>query len=371
MRVAILSPSLTSGDAVSNDVLGMFASLRQRAETRVFAEGWTLDEPRIFPFEQIRSFLKKPGDILIYHFSRGWEPGGSLIADLNCRKVIKYHNITPPNFLDRYNADFAGMCLEGRQQLRPIAMSGCDLFLSDSAFNMQELIDNGAAESNSFVVPPFHHVDRLHTMEPDAEVINRYQNGSVNICTVGRVAPNKGHVDLIRAFAAYHHDYNPKSRLIIVGKEETRLGKYSRLLRELIRRLDLNGAVKFTGEVTDRQLKAYYSVANVFVTTSEHEGFCVPLIEAMALNVPIAAYASSAIPETVGAAGLVWEERNPELLAESINSIVRDRATSAGLSALGTRRYHELFTNERIRERFIGVLRRITTAGTPLAVSHT
>ena len=356
MAIGILTPSITTGDAVSNDVLGMYRVLREQDTVRIFAEGWTIKEPRVTPWLKLTSFLRKPGDILIYHYSRGWQPGLELLAELRCRKVIKYHNVTPPGFLARYSSDFAAMCLEGRQQIEPIARSNSDLYLSASAYNMRELVDAGAPAAKSFVVPPFHHVNRLNSIEADRAVLNQYQNGNVNICTVGRVAPNKNHIALIEAFGAYHGDYNAKSRLIIVGKEETRLARYSRLLRQLIRRLKLDDAVSFVGEVTDHQLKAYYSVADVFLTTSDHEGFCVPLVEAMAMKVPIAAYASSAIPETVGAAGIVWEERNPYLLAESINSIVREKEVAHSLSAMGWRRYQQYFTNERIEAQLKAVL---------------
>jgi glycosyltransferase involved in cell wall biosynthesis len=353
MTIAILTPSITTGDAVSNDVLGMYQVLRERDRVRIFAEGWSINEPRIRPSTELKSFLGKPDDILIYHYSRGWQPGLDMLDQLRCRKVIKYHNVTPPEFMASYSSDLMAMCKEGRRQLEPIARSNCVLFLSASAYNMRELIAAGAPADKSFVVAPFHHVDRLNSIEADPRVVKQYQNGSVNIFTVGRVAPNKGHVALIQAFAAYHRDYNQNSRLIIVGKEETRLAKYSNLLRRLIRRLGLKHAVSFAGGVSDHELKAYYQVADVFLTTSEHEGFCVPLVEAMAMRVPIAAYASSAIPETVGSAGLVWEERNPYLLAESIDSIVRDKALARGLSAMGWQRYQERFTNERIAEKFI------------------
>lgn len=353
-RIAILTPSMTTGDAVSNDVLGMYDVLKQHGyEVRVFAEGWTIDRPRVSPSPQIGSFLKKPGDILLYHYSRGWDPGLDLLRDLKCRKIIKYHNVTPPEFLADYNSDFAAMCLEGRQQLALIARSASDLYLSDSAYNMRELVSEGAAESKSFVVPPFHHVDRLDSIEPDSNVLDTCSDGKVNICMVGRVAPNKSHPALIEAFAAYHHDYNPHSRLIIVGKEEVRLEKYSTLLRALVSRLKLQDSVVFTGEVSDRALRAYYAAAHVFMITSEHEGFCVPLVEAMAMKIPIVAYASTAIPETVGTAGLVWEDRNPYLLAESIKSIVGDRSVGEALSAMGWRRYAQHFTNARIEAGFL------------------
>jgi glycosyltransferase involved in cell wall biosynthesis len=221
---------------------------------------------------------------------------------------------------------------------------------------MRELLAEGASESRSFVVPPFHTVDRLNAIEPDAGVLDSYADDKTNILMVGRVSPNKGHPALIAAFAAYHHDYNPNSRLLIVGKEDMRLERYSKLLRELARRLKLQDAVVFAGEVSDHALKAYYQVADAFMITSEHEGFCVPLVEAMAMKVPIVAYASTAIPETVGTAGLVWEERNPYLLAESIKSIVSDRSVGQALSDTGWRRYAQHFTNERIETTFLRAL---------------
>ncbi len=356
-RIAILTPSITTGDAVSNDVLGMYDVLKERGyDVRVFAEGWALDKPRVWPSPQIGNFIRQSSDLLIYHYSRGWDPGLDLLRELKCRKIVKYHNVTPPEFLAGYNSDFAGMCLEGRQQLALIARSACDLYLSDSGYNLRELVSEGASDAKSFVVPPFHHVDRLHSVEPDASVLKSCNDGKVNICMVGRVAPNKSHPALIEAFAAYHHDYNPSSRLVIVGKEEVRLAKYSRLLRALDKRLDLQDDVIFTGEVSDRALRAYYAAAHVFMITSEHEGFCVPLVEAMAMKIPIVAYASTAIPETVGSAGLVWEERNPYLLAESIKSIVGDRSVGQALGARGWRRYEKHFTNARIETGFLGAV---------------
>lgn len=357
MRIAILTPSITSGDAVSNDVLGMYEALHEIGNVRIFAEGWTLTQPRVFPAYKIKSFLKSSNDILIYHFSRGWEPALELLSTLRCRKVIKYHNITPPEFLAKYNHYFAGVCQEGREQIKPIARSTCDLFLSDSAYNMRELVSAGAPESQSLVVAPFHHIDRLHAIDSNAEHPSESPRGCVSICSVGRVAPNKGHLALIQAFAAYYHDYNRGSRLTIVGKEETRLGKYSRVLRELMKRLEVESAVSFAGEVSDTELKAYYDGAHVFVTTSEHEGFCVPLIEAMAMRIPIVAYASSAIPETVGPTGIVWDERNPYLIAESINSIVSDDALGDGLRELGWQRYQQHFTNSQIRKTFLRAMK--------------
>lgn len=356
-RIAILTPSITTGDAVSNDVVNMYRVLQRRGfESRIFAEGWTLTTPKIFHADRIPSFLKNSEDILIYHYSRGWDPGLELLKSLKCRTVVRYHNVTPPEFFLKYNSELAAMCLAGREQLTPIAAAGANRYLSASAYSMRELIGAGASASDSFVVPPFHQVARLNSVNADQEVLLRYKDGKTNVCMVGRLAPNKAHPALLEAFAAYYHDHNSESRLTIVGKEEARLGNYGQLLRGMVDRLRLKDAVVFSGEASEAALKAYYQTAHAFMITSEHEGFCVPLVEAMAMGVPIVAYSSSAIPETVGDAGIVWDERNPNLLAESINSIATNRSLANALSAKGLRRFEQRFTNERIEASFMNAM---------------
>jgi glycosyltransferase involved in cell wall biosynthesis len=356
-RVAILTPSITTGDAVSNDVLGMYNVLSELGhETRIFAEGWSFDKPKVWPAPKIDSFLKRPSDLLIYHYSRGWDFGLDLLRQRKWRTAIKYHNVTPPEFFIEFSEDVAKMCLEGRNQLPMIAGVGCDVYMSASSYNESELLEWGTPRTRSFVVPPFHHTSRLKLISADREVLNAYRDGKTNILMVGRVAPNKNHSGLIEAFAAYHHDYNPNSRLLIVGKTEQRLNVYNKFLKYTATQLNVADAVVFTGEVTDEQLKSYYSLADIFMITSDHEGFCVPLVEAMSMKIPIVAYRSSAIPDTVGRAGLVWTERDPYLLAQSVDSIVRDRSVGQALGDLGWERYQQLFTNERIQTRFISAI---------------
>ena len=355
-RVAILTPSITGSDAVSNDVVGMYRVLQRHGfDTRVFAESWTLKFPKVSPAQDIANFLKKRGDVLIYHYSRGWDYGLELLRNPSSHTVVRYHNVTPPEFFEGYNADLAAMCQAGRLQLNPIANSNSDRYLSASAYNMRELVDEGAPRSSSFVVPPFHHIDRLLSIPAERKVLEAYGDSKTNICMVGRVAPNKGHAALIEAFAAYHHDYNCESRLLIIGKEETRLRNYSPFLRELANRFNIREAVVFAGEVSDEALRAYYQVSHAFMITSEHEGFCVPLVEAMAMGVPIVAYASTAISETIAEAGVVWEERNPYLLAETLDRVLKN-SMSVDFSLRGRRRYAENFTNDKIETAFLDAM---------------
>ena len=353
-RIAILTSHITTGAAVSSDALGMRAVLeRQGYDARLYAESWDLQEPKIWPLNEIKDFLKEPNDILIYHHSIGWNPALGLLRDLKCRTVIKYHNITPPSFFSGISAWHEEKCREGREQLQAIVDAGCDLYLSDSDYNQQELLTAGVDESKSLVVPPFHEIDRLHSMEADLHTLDEYRNGQTIVLSVSRVAPHKGHEDLIGAFAAYHHDHNRNSRLLIVGREEEAFETYGKRLRELLNFLALEEAVEFVGEISDSELRACYLLANVFVCASKHEGFCLPLVEAMAMKLPIVSYDSAAIPETVGAAGIVLEDRNSELMAESINLLAGDEAVNVAMGIEGRRRYEKHFTTGMIEAKFL------------------
>ena len=335
----------------------MHAVLLQHGhDARLFANEWTSKDVEVLHATKVSNFLRDPDDLLIYHYSMGWNFGLHLLRDLNCRTAIKYHNITPPEFFAGISADYENACELGREQIKDIVQANCDLYLADSEYNSWELLQEGVYKSKCFVVPPFHLIDKLEVLAPDPQVLENYVDDKINILMVGRVAPNKGHAALIDALAVYRREYNEHARLLIVGKEVEPLATYSQWLRQMIARLDLNGSVVFAGCVSDEQLKSYYLAADFFMLTSEHEGFCVPLVEAMALKVPIIACASSAIPSTVGKAGIVWNERNPYLLAESVNYLNNDESISAALALMGRRRYEEFFSNERIAEEFFSAL---------------
>ncbi|HYJ47141.1 MAG TPA: glycosyltransferase family 4 protein [Pyrinomonadaceae bacterium] len=348
-RVAILTSHLSTGDAVSNDAVGMCAAFQRRGlDARLFAGSWDPSEAEVFKADGVKEFVTGPEDLLIYHFSIEWEPGLTLLRELRCRRAIKYHNVTPPGFFEGISLWHEEKCRVGREQLTEIARMNCDLYTADSEYNRLDLLNAGAAGERCFVVPPFHHVDRLRTIEADIDVLDEYRDGKTNILMVGRVAPNKGHAALIEAFSVYYHDYNRDSRLLIVGKEEAAFRTYSERLHEWTATMLSEEAVLFTGEATDRELKSYYLMANVFAMASEHEGFCVPIIEAMSMKVPVVAYASSAIPATVGGAGLVLEERNPYLMAETIDRLAGDENLNVAFGMAGWQRYERHFANEQV-----------------------
>ncbi|WGV25484.1 glycosyltransferase family 4 protein [Halotia branconii] len=361
INIAILTPCIVEGDAVSNDVVGMYNCLKKHGyNVQIFADNWHASNTNnIKYFSQVKSFIKQKKDILIYHYSVGWDIALEIINEINCVKVVKYHNVTPPEFFDGINADYANVCRSGRKQLKLIADIYGALYLSDSEYNANELYLMGVAKDNSWVIPPFHHIDDLQYIDADTSILDEYIDGKVNILMVGRLAPNKGHSTLIDAFDVYHKNYNNDSRLIIVGKHDERLSIYTKSLYEKVNYLGLQESVVFTGGVSTTTLKAYYLTANIFMITSEHEGFCVPLVESMAMKVPIVAYGSTAIPYTVGKAGLVWEQPDPYFMAGSIDCIASKESISTTLGEMGWRRYQEIFTNEQIESKFIKAIENI------------
>ena len=355
-RIAICTPVLAYGDAVSNDVLGMYKVFNSLGyETNIFVSSSDITEVETSNIDLMRGYIR-PSDILIYHHSIGWDKGLDLLFNLNCVKIIKYHNITPPDFFYGIDDSYADVCISGRRQIRYIADSNINLYLSDSSFNMNELVASGAESSSNFVIPPFNNIELLEKNNINFNIFNRYNDGKVNVLIVGRIVPNKCYQNLIDSFFLYNKLYNLNSRLIIVGSIDSRLNVYSRYLLRKIKNYGLKNKVIFTGKVSDIDLKTYYLVSKVFTIISKHEGFCVPLVEAMAMKIPIVACDSGAISETVADAGLVWKEEDPYLIAASINKITSNNDVYYYLGEMGWRRYQNNFTNEKIREEFLKVI---------------
>ena len=360
-RIAILTPTLTSADAVSNDFLTMRRVLSERGhEVRIFAENSNLAGERIDAPAAAISYLRASDDILIYHHSIGCTSGVETLHVASCRKIVKYHNVTPPEFFAGISEQHQRLCESGRAQLKDIVAARPDLYLAASAFNKSELIAAGSEADKTFVVPPFNQADELRAGKADLELFDSYHDECVNLLMVGGVRPNKGHADLIEAFATYYYHFNGQARLFIVGAGNKAFERYETALRRLIDEWSIDSRIVFTGEVSNEALKSYYLLADALLMTSEHEGFCVPLVEAMAMKVPIVAYTSTAIPETAHDSALIWDERDPYLMAQSIDFLQTNEAEKMALVYRGSRRYEENFSNRAIETQFLAVLDRLT-----------
>lgn len=357
MKAAILLPTLAARDAVGNDALAMACLLREQGiDTRIFCDvAVGVDEPTWRP-AQLLAFAGGPRDLLIYHFSVGCPSALDILKRARGFRVVRYHNITPPGFFAEYAPDYAESCARGRAEIPLVAQLGCECYLGDSHYNLAELLEHGAPAERGRVLAPFHRVEHLVEAEADLDLLDRLNDGARSVLMVGRIAPNKGHVELVDAFAAYVDACGDPARLIIVGKTDPRLQGYADKVHRRIQEHRLGQRVCWFDGLNERQLKAAYLASHSFMTLSEHEGFCVPLIEAMALGVPVVALASSAIAETVGGGGLVWNDNDRWLYAASAARLDSDSQFRNGLRDAARRRYEQQFSPAVLRERFFEIL---------------
>jgi glycosyltransferase involved in cell wall biosynthesis len=319
VRVHQLLAALSYGDAIGNEALAIRRQLRAAGhESEIFAE---LVHPRVAhlarPLHEYAD-VSSADTVCIFHFSIG-SASGRLIHHALDRLVIVYHNITPAHFFLGFHPHLAGLCHHGRRELAAFAPR-TELALGDSEFNRLELEQAGFARTG--VLPVVLDLP-LYARRPSPVVRRQYDDGRTNVLFVGRIIPNKKIDDLIRSFAFFQRYVKPESRLLLVG-DHRGFERYFDRLQELVRELRVDEVV-FTGQVDDDELYAYYRLADVFLCLSEHEGFGVPLQEAMLFGVPVVAYDAGAVRETLRGGGLLLEDKSPELVAE-----VLDRITHGG-----------------------------------------
>lgn len=310
--------TLGYGDAIGHEVLGIQRVLRRAGyESDIFVE--TAD-PRLEPLTRDYRELvdaSDPANLLLHHFSIGSKASRTAYA-LPDRMALIYHNITPPEFFADAHPTLARQCFRGRREIHAY-VDRCDLALGDSEYNRQDLESLGFSRTAVLpVIPDLGHLD-----DPaDWFVANQFDDDWTNVIFVGRVIGNKKIENLIRAFHVYHTRHNPRSRLLIVGVFSV-FERYFAALTHLVNSLGLTD-VHFVGHVSDAELIAYYELADLFLCASEHEGFCVPLIEAFYKQVPVIAYAATAVPSTMDGAGVLYEDRNPVHVAALMEAVLSD-----------------------------------------------
>jgi glycosyltransferase involved in cell wall biosynthesis len=310
--------TLGYGDAIGNEVLGIQRVLCAAGyESEIFVE---TAEPRVRPMTV--SYLElpeasHPDNVLIHHFSIGSRASRVAYA-LPDRMVLIYHNITPPEYFIDVHPALVGLCFLGRRELE-LFRHRSDLALGDSEFNRQELEAIGFPRTGVLpVVPDFAHLKG----EPNYQLAGQFDDHWTNVLFVGRTIPNKRLEDVIRWFHAYKRWFNPRSRLLFVG-EQSGFERYVATLNELVAQLGA-ADVHFLGHVSNEELVAFYEIADVFLCASEHEGFCVPLIESFYMGVPVIAYAATAVPATMDGGGVLITDKEPMQVAALIDRIVSD-----------------------------------------------
>jgi L-malate glycosyltransferase len=315
-RVHQVLATLGYGDAIGHEVLGIQRALQGAGyESEIFVE--TADRRLEHLTTDYREMVGAiaPDDVLIHHFSIGSRASRTAYA-LPGRMALVYHNITPPEYFLGVHKDLVKLCFRGRRELTAY-VSRCELALGDSEYNRQELQNLGFHSTGVLpVVPDFAHLD----LPPDTMTAGRFDDGWTNVMFVGRVIPNKKFEDVIRAFHVYRTRHNPRSRLLFIGSYGG-FEKYLAMLHALVARLGTPD-VHFLGHVSNEELTALYDVADLFLCASEHEGFCVPLIESFYKRVPVLAYAATAVPATMDGGGVLYHKKDPFEVARLMAAVL-------------------------------------------------
>ena len=351
-RVIQIVSAVKYGDAVGNDVIAIQSALKEAGYTTgIFAEFVSdkIETGVVFPFDMLPQL--REDDIIIYHFAAE-DHFKDFIKNVPCKVVLRYHNVTPPEFFEGYDEGARQNTALGLEEIKELA-DAIDYGLVVSEFNRDDLVSYGY-KCPMDIAPILIRFDDYKQV-PNQEVVNNYSDGKHNILFVGRVAPNKKIEDVISAFAEYKKTYDKEARLFLVGgcKESD---VYYQKLMEHIARLQVQDVI-FSGHIAFDEILAYYTVADLFLCMSEHEGFCVPLVEAMFFEVPIIAYNACAVPNTLGGSGCLVESKDFEDIAKKMNSILMNRATIAEMIQNQNRRLAD-FDNQVVTKEILSCLKR-------------
>ncbi len=316
-RVIQLVSTLNYGDAVGNEVVAFKKLLQEHGYT---TEIYAITIHSKIPAGTARYYNQMPSlrtdDLIIYHFASEC-PIAEDLHSFPCKIILRYHNITPPAFFHGFDSNAEKATRNGLIQVKKI-IPYIDECLPVSDFNRKDLISMGYQCPMQILPILIRFTD--YEQQPDQLVIDKYADGRTNILFVGRMAPNKKVEDVISAFSVYKTKYDPDARLFLVGSFQED-DKYYQFLQRHIRNIKAKDII-FPGHISFRAILAYYSIASVFVCLSEHEGFCVPLVEAMYFRVPIVAYDCCAVSGTLGDAGLLLRDKKDELVAEAIKQSI-------------------------------------------------
>jgi L-malate glycosyltransferase len=338
-------PAAHKGDAIGDSARRVRSLLREMGH-RSDLYAMTIDDDLrgdVIPWTDAGA---RAGDLTIFHFALV-SPMTAEFAKLPSGRVLQYHNVTPAHFFAGYDPAIFRLAKLGREDLQSL-VGHTDIALGDSEYNRQELESLGFTNTGVFPIA----VDtRRITDAPRRPALEEVLNeeGWTNFLFVGRIVPNKKIEDHIKLAEHYKRYVDEQYRFVFVGKTDA-TPRYYAAIRALLDRYRMpQGRFIFTGPVPDEDLAAYYRTASVYISLSEHEGFCVPLLEAMAADVPVLAYASTAVPDTLGGAGVQFAPKDLEYAAELLGELAYNDELRSQVIA-GQRARLADFGDDRIRK---------------------
>ena len=347
-------PAAHTGDAIGDSARRIRNLLRGMGhEAQLYA--LTIDEPLRHEVRPFTDRAATRGDVTIFHYALP-SPMTSAFASLGTGRVLQYHNVTPASYFAPYDPALFRLASLGRAELATL-VGRVDVALGDSEYNRRELERLGFERTGIFPIAV--DTSRLTRVAPHAALDRILDDGLVNFLFVGRIAPNKKIEDHIKLAEVYKRYVDAYYRFIFVGRYDG-VPRYYATIRALMSELRLlNDRFIFTGAVPDDELAVYYAHAAVYVSLSEHEGFCVPLVEAMAAGVPVLAYAAAAVPDTLAGAGVQFAPKDLEQAAELLGALAFDDDLRARVLA-GQRRRLADFSDARISRELMSLVQSLS-----------
>ena len=355
MKVLIVHQVISLRDAIGHDIDGMYMALKENG-VLCYCFGEIVTNPALQTLSQceLESFLTSPDNILFYHHSIFWANGHKILRKAKCRVFIKYHNITPPSFFRPYSLIDAKKCYLGNKQTEKIQSLVPEArWICDSEFNLSDL--SVEAQKSAAVVPPFHKIDTLRYSKPNYFYLEKLiHSNSVNILFVGRVAPNKGHFFLLNVLFEVMQQGFQNVHLHIIGsyyEESSYLKSFIRYIHEK----NLQSFVTHYGSLSLDSMLSFYLGCDFFMCASEHEGFCVPLLEAQVLSLPVSARPLSGVLETLGTdfSGFAG---TPSFMATQLLHFWNDRKAYKSLIDEGATNFNSRFSSDEIKRRCLSVI---------------
>ncbi len=331
------------GDAITDQALLLRRWLRELGFiSEIYAEHIHLDlEKEVHSIGNYRPNSEESH--LILHHSIGSAVIDHLLES-HLRFLLIYHNVTPPEFLINLDPALAQQLTQGQAQLT-LLQERTDLALADSPFNERDL---QALSFPQIGVLPIVFDENGYDFPSNPDIVARLQDTGPYLLFVGRIAPNKKQDDLIKLLYFYRR-IKPDARLILMGSKW--LSAYDHWLRDLAYDLNLQDHVIFTDHVTQQDMVTYFRVADIYVSMSEHEGFGKPLIESMYFDLPVLAYNATAVPGTLGKAGILFNHKDYEALAEMVDLLVEDKHLRQHI-LLGQQKRVKMFFVSQIRKKW-------------------
>jgi glycosyltransferase involved in cell wall biosynthesis len=343
-------PAAHKGDAIGDSARRVRDLLRAMGhESELYA--LTIDDDLRDDVRPFTDAAATQGALTIFHYALP-SPMTEAFASLGSGRILQYHNVTPASYFADYDPALFRLASLGRDELATLA-GRVDLALGDSEYNRQELEALGFARTGVFPIA----VDTSRVTQPAVRpaLDTLLDDGLVNFLFVGRIAPNKKIEDIIRLAEFYKRYVDAYYRFIFVGRFDV-VPRYYSMIRALMAEFRfLNDRFLFTGPVSDEELAVYYRHAAVYISMSEHEGFCVPLLEAMATDVPVLAYAAAAVPDTLAGAGVQFAPKDLEYAAELLGTLAFDDTVRAQVIA-GQRRRLADFGDARVTRELTALL---------------